>query len=131
MPALETLGDRIQYARLERGQSVADLARPIGVVEAALKVWESGKSRPRSNRLPVIANALSVSMRWLMSGEGTPWAELAKPTVPVVTDADVLEEVQALRRGVEASIARMADLELRLKKLLLSGRGSWDDPDEV
>ena len=118
---LEALGERIQYARFEKGLSIAELARLIGVAEATMKTWEGGKARPRSNRIPVIAGALSVSMRWLMSGDGLPWECKTEAKGSDIEDAGLLRELRDVRAGMEKSIDRMTQLEEHLAEMLRRG----------
>ncbi len=65
----DTLGGRIQMARVARGLTVAQFARRIGVVSKTVRNWETDCSEPRTNKLQILAGVLSVPMLWLLGGE--------------------------------------------------------------
>lgn len=65
-----SLGERISEAREERGLSSAQAARRTGVTTKTLKNWESGKTRPRPNKLQLLSGVLGVPMLWLIDGHG-------------------------------------------------------------
>ena len=56
--------------REQLGLTQKDVGAAIGVTDAAVSGWESGTSKPRSDRLRSLAEKLSVSERWLFWGEG-------------------------------------------------------------
>jgi transcriptional regulator with XRE-family HTH domain len=66
--ALKSLGDRIKEAAEEVG-GLNNLALKIDVPRRTLGNWLRG-TRPRPEALSKIANATSVSLDWLVSGEG-------------------------------------------------------------
>lgn len=64
-----SLGDNIKKARMEKGYSQAELADQIGVSQAAIYYWESGKRRPNTEIIKKIADKLDVSPTYLMGWE--------------------------------------------------------------
>lgn len=69
-PEIATFGDRLAGAREAAGLSQPDLARTLGVRLKTLQQWEEDQSEPRANRLQMLAGMLSVSLTWLLTGEG-------------------------------------------------------------
>ncbi len=65
-----TFGDRMAWAREAAGLSQPDLARRLGVKLITIQGWEEDRSEPRANRLQMMAGMLSVSLRWLLTGQG-------------------------------------------------------------
>jgi transcriptional regulator with XRE-family HTH domain len=56
----------ILSARVRAGFSQAKLAQEVGVSDAAVCQWETGKNHPRSVLLPKIAKALNCSVEELL-----------------------------------------------------------------
>lgn len=103
--AADTLGGRIQRARLTRGLTVSQLARRAGILTKTLDNWERDRSAPRANKLNVLAGALGVPVLWLLGGGGE----------EVATDAAVtLNETANLRRKLD----RLLDLHQQSATLL-------------
>lgn len=67
-PALNSIGDRIRYARKSAGLNQAALAARVGVTQPAVANWESGVHDPRRMMLAKLAEALSTSLEWLAEG---------------------------------------------------------------
>lgn len=76
----ERLGRRLQIAREARGWTATELSRRIGMDESGerplvsqqvISVLEQRNSAT-SEFAPQLADALSVSLRWLLSGKGRP-----------------------------------------------------------
>lgn len=66
---MNTLGDRIRAARLERGLKGTTLADAVGVRAHTVWRWEAGKVHPDADNVALIARALGVSTDWLLTGE--------------------------------------------------------------
>lgn len=60
------LKDRLQQALDRKGWKAVDLVDRTGVPKGAISYYLSGKSRPKSDRLYIIAQALEVSEAWLL-----------------------------------------------------------------
>ncbi len=67
---VETIGARIKRAREAKGMSQLRLAREVGVPFQRVSEWERGIVSPSARYLRAIADALSVSIDWLLSGVG-------------------------------------------------------------
>ena len=62
------LKERIKNSRIAAKMTQEELARAVGKTRNAVTQWESGASRPRLNTLEKIAEALEVSVDWLLTG---------------------------------------------------------------
>ena len=67
-----TMGGRIKKAREACGLTISQLARRTGVLPKTLHNWETDRSEPRANKLPLLAGVLSIPPLWLLNGEGSP-----------------------------------------------------------
>lgn len=70
-----SIGKRIAEARKRKGLSQEELAAAIGVSVGTLSRNELGKSQPRAERLEQLAEALDVTVGWLLTGESTTTSE--------------------------------------------------------
>jgi transcriptional regulator with XRE-family HTH domain len=73
-----TTGERIRAVLKERAMYVKDLAKAVGLSPQAMAQIVNG-SRPGTKRLPMIADALGVSLHYLTTGG------VAEPSTPYVT----------------------------------------------
>ncbi|MWD28025.1 helix-turn-helix domain-containing protein [Aquicoccus sp. SCR17] len=116
-PDAATFGDRIAAAREHAGLSQAQLARRLGVRVDTVRAWEDDRSEPRANRLSMMAGLLSVSMMWLLNGEGdglpAPGEEEEMPT----DLKEALDELRAVKAALSSSNARLGRVEKRLRNL--------------
>src|SRR5262245_4648842 len=65
----ESFGRRLRHRRLALGLTQAELGRKVGVSPRAISEIETGKTSPKSWRLPMLAHELRVSTSWLLAGE--------------------------------------------------------------
>ncbi len=63
------VGERIRKVREERGMSIQEFAKAIGISEKKLEEFEKGISRPCDATLVYIAKRFNVDYRWLALGE--------------------------------------------------------------
>ncbi|MCB1391458.1 MAG: helix-turn-helix transcriptional regulator [Rhodobacteraceae bacterium] len=118
-----TLGDRLAAGREAAGMSQAQLAQRLGVRAKTLRDWENDASEPRANRLQMLAALLGVSLRWLLTGEGS---DVAPPDEDAAAEVDpamkaALGELRSLRGDLLAMGERLGRLE---KTLRLHGTGA-------
>ncbi|NPA32645.1 MAG: helix-turn-helix transcriptional regulator [Aquificae bacterium] len=66
------VGERIRRVRQERGLSVEEFARAIGISPKKVEEFERGISRPCDATLVYIARRFGVDYRWLALGEPQP-----------------------------------------------------------
>jgi len=72
VPPPETMGDRIQQARLAAGLTQSELGAAAGISSSAISQIESGESKNlKPENLFKIAKKLHKSAEWLVTGEGT------------------------------------------------------------
>ena len=67
------IGDRIRAARLAKGLSQEQLGEKLGVSFQAVSTWEQGKFLPDSDRLPVLAKVLDLSLDSLFAEKEKDW----------------------------------------------------------
>lgn len=67
---LQTLGDRLRFARTEARLSQQDVADLLGTSRPTVTQYELGTSRPDQAKLPILCKILSTNLDWLMTGEG-------------------------------------------------------------
>lgn len=65
---MTTIATRIAEARKALGLNQSELARSLSVSPQAVQSWESGKARPKGERLEKLATALGQSVDWVLTG---------------------------------------------------------------
>lgn len=118
------LCDRLKEALDLRGMRAVDLSEKTGVPKSALSFYLAGKSKPKADRLYLIAQALNISEAWLLgydvpmgrSPESQRNDQLAKLIVKMRTDEGFYNMVAALAdlpenkyRGVEQLVAALKE----------------------
>ena len=92
---MATFAQRLNEALRLRGMTAAELSRKLGINEGTVSQYKKGLYEPKQKRTEAIAEALGVSVRWLLgadvpaSGEPVPSAENLIPlkkikTVPIL-----------------------------------------------
>lgn len=66
--AMQDLGDRIRACRIKAGITQGRLGEMVGVSAQAVTQWESGENKPSRKNLERVANALGVSIDYLVNG---------------------------------------------------------------
>lgn len=112
-----SFGERLRFARERRGLARNDVSKLLGVSEQTFKRWETGKSEPRANRMPIIAGMLNVHMRWLMSGEGDVGVQEGTSLSSRNRDSAFIEELRSIKEFTIGAADRLADLEERLSRM--------------
>jgi transcriptional regulator with XRE-family HTH domain len=75
-----TFGEKLKKARIEAGYTQNELANKLAVSRAAIAKWESDRGMPDVTNLKAIAEALGVSMDYLMDdGSKLDFSETKKP----------------------------------------------------
>lgn len=114
---IATFGDRLAGAREALGISQEDMARRLGIKLKTVVAWENDWSEPRANKLQMVAGLLNVSIRWLLTGEGT------GPEDPDLIDVEgdlnqILLDLRQIRHEHSRLGEQMGRLEKRLRKTL-------------
>lgn len=114
------LKDRLAEAISDAGMRPIDLVEKTGIPKSMLSYYLNGKTKPKADRLYIIATALNVSEAWLLgfnvpkhrTNEQKKNDQLAKLIVKMRTDADFYETVVSLSnlnesqyRGIKQLIA--------------------------
>jgi transcriptional regulator with XRE-family HTH domain len=68
----ESFGDRLRRTREEKGLNQADLAEKTGFQASAVSHFESGRRAPSFDNLRKLADALAVSIDYLLGRENVP-----------------------------------------------------------
>lgn len=110
-----TLGDRLAAARDAAGLTQSALAQRLGVRAKTLRDWENDISEPRANRLQMLAALLGVSLRWLLTGEGS---DVTPPEAEEVQPDPQLKSTLAELRTLRAQLLGMGEKLGRLEKFL-------------
>ena len=96
--------DRLREAMERRGFRAVDLVERTGIPKGTISYYLTGHTKPKADRLYLLAQALDVSEAWLL-GYDVPIQrsdaqkkndQLAKLIVKMRTDADFYETVAAL-----------------------------------
>ena len=118
------LRDRLSEALARKGWKAVDLVERTGVPKGAVSYYLAGKSKPKTDRLYIIAQALDVSEAWLL-GYDVPMArtddqkkndQLAKLIVKLRSDEGFYNTVVALSGLDENQYKGIEQLILALKK---------------
>lgn len=81
---MKSFSERLDEALRLRHISAAELSRKLGLYEGTISNYRAGRYQARQERIEEIANALNVSVAWLM-GADVPVVEKKKPTmIPVL-----------------------------------------------
>lgn len=113
-PENATFGDRLAGAREAAGMSQAELATRLGVRLETLESWEDDASDPRASRLWKLAGLLSVSLMWLLTGEGDGIDGPPDAQPDPGADRETVREIRAIRTVLEELDARLGRLERRI-----------------
>lgn len=112
------LHDRLNEAIEEAGMRPIDLAEKTGVPKSMLSYYLNGKTKPKADRLHIMAQALDVSEAWLL-GYDVPKGrtdgqkkndQLAQLIVKMRTDEDFYNTVKALAELNEKQYRSVKDL---------------------
>lgn len=128
-----SLGKRIQLVRLERGWEQADLVEAANgcISQQALSNLEVRDSKT-SEHLFAVADALGVSARWLMTGEGDkfPPTEASIHTLfPLVSD-DEWDSLDDRERGIIEAKLHSAFEDIRARRAAL-GKGQSQEAQTI
>lgn len=113
-----TLQDRLSEAIESAGMRPIDLCEKTGIPKSMISYYLNGKTKPKADRLHIIAQALNVSEAWLLgydvpkgrTDEQKKNDQLAKLIVRLRTDADFYDTVVALAELNEKQYRGIKDL---------------------
>lgn len=67
---MNTLGDRLNYARKQKGYTQESLAQTIGVSRGVIFNLEKSKTEPQAIVANAVCQVLKINKEWLMEGTG-------------------------------------------------------------
>lgn len=123
---MATFAERFRTALKAADITAAELSRKLGIPEGTISQYKAGAYEPKQRRLEAIANALNVSIPWLMGATddlalAAPANIIAMPTtytIPllgsIACGAPILAE-ENIECGVEVPEHVRADFALRCK----------------
>ena len=123
---LATLGGRIAFARARAELSTAQLARRLGVKTRTLANWERELTVPRTNRLVMLAQFLSVAPAWLLEGEAN-----YAPQAVSLDISQIKARIKQARGTLKNLSNHVESLEQQLEDALQDGDQEWDRRRDV
>lgn len=113
-----TLGEKLTQARKAAGLTQADIAAKLHVSRQAVSRWESGQSKPSTEKLLTLGNLYGISLDQLLSAE-EPAVETV-PDLPETTTAEpVIPETHRPRAWLKYAAAALCGALLMLAILLM------------
>ena len=112
------LGEKLTQARKAAGLTQADIAARLSVSRQAVSRWESGQSKPSTEKLLTLGNLYGISLDQLLSAE-EPAVETV-PDLPETTTAEpVIPETHRPRAWLKYAAAALCGALLMLAILLM------------
>lgn len=90
-----TLGDRLNYARKQKGYTQDSLAESIGVSRGVIFNLEKNKTDPQTIVINAICQTLKIRKDWLMNGTGE-----MEDTSETSRSAKILSELYEVAKGL-------------------------------
>ena len=84
--------ERFSYLIKEKGLKVADICKMAGVSSATMTDWKKGRYKPKADKIKKIADALHVSVDYLLTG-----SEKEKPGI--ILDAEQEKVLEMFRNA--------------------------------
>lgn len=100
------IGTRLKKIRESMGASQAEVARRLGVNQAALSYWENGAKKFPEERIVQVCLELGLNENWLRTGEGTAF------TSSDVNMKALQEYIVSFIKGLPYDIKSQVTLEL-------------------
>lgn len=119
--AVSELKDRLRQALDIRGMKAVELCERTGIPQGAVSYYLAGKSKPKADRIYIMAQALDISEAWLL-GYDVPMARTLESK-----KNDVLSQLVVRLRsdeklfGLVVKLAAADDAQLDLIDKLVSG----------
>lgn len=110
---MNSLGERLHYARKNSGYTQCSLADSIGVSRGVIFNLEKNKTEPQMIVINAICSTLNVNKEWLMNGTGK-----MDNTVHALQSAKILAELYEV----------VKDLSENEQRYLLNLMNSWNNP---
>lgn len=104
--------NNIRIRRRALGLTMKQLASIVGVTEAAISHYETGRREPDNDMLLSIANALGVTVDYLIAHEESPAPVPAKENAPGTIDDQIMRELE----GADVELVREVLNFIRFRK---------------
>lgn len=92
---MNTLGERLNYARKKNGYTQDSLAESIGVSRGVIFNLEKNKTEPQAIVINAICRNLKINKKWLMDGTGE-----MEDTSATSQSAKILAELYEVAKGL-------------------------------
>lgn len=113
-----TLGEKLTQARKTAGLTQADVAAKMNVSRQAVSRWESGQSKPSTEKLLALGGLYGMSIDQLLNAE-EPFAEAASDEPEAVPVETVISEKHRPRVWLKYAAAALCGTVLMLALLLI------------
>ncbi len=110
------LPERLESVRKGAKLSRAQLARMLNVSVQAVQAWETGKSRPKRERLNALADTFGVNLAWLEHGIGERWAS-KEESVYGVKIVQVSDDASDMSLALEVFVEKVRNSALPPKQI--------------
>ena len=104
---MATFAERLNEALIKRGISAAELSRRLNINEATISQYRKGLYEPKQRRTQKIAEALNISIPWLLGGD-VPMEPPKEQTTLTALPSDKIF-MRPLYNSVAAGIGAVAD----------------------
>ena len=110
------LGERLRELRQKRGMTQRDLARLLGITDAAVGMWENNRREPDGDKLSQLASIFGVSVDYLLGHTNIPRPNTESDPTPANLE-DFLKQQEVKFYGMPLTDDEKADLLEALKLL--------------
>ena len=93
---IDSFRNRLEQALSYADMKPADLARKTGISEATISQYRSGYSKPKNDRIAIIAEALGVKPEWLIGFDVPMTGELSHEEDTYYLDTETKDLVEFL-----------------------------------
>lgn len=114
---MDTVGGRIQAARLAKGLTQEQLGKRIGVTKGAISQWEAGDIKSlKAENLLRLADEVEVSVRWVVQGRDKDGRliPMGRPQHLDPEESDLVETFKLLEPQMRDALISDAHKYLRL-----------------
>jgi transcriptional regulator with XRE-family HTH domain len=119
----EGFGKRIAWLRSQKGWTLADLGKEVGVSGTCVWNWEEGNTHPRPASLASLATALETTTEYLLEGKDEPTPTPANGNHPAGSDTIPPVSLADLINRAREAIAEAAGLHPSSVRIVLDYNG--------
>ena len=118
---IDSFRNRLEQALSYADMKPADLARKTGISEATISQYRSGYSKPKNDRVAIIAEALGVKPEWLIGFDVPMTGELLHEENTYYLDNETRDLVEFLHKNPDHKVLMDASAKIKpedIKKAL-------------